>query len=828
MNGLSEEVLADPVGLVVRLVGNVERHLEADRIREIVCTVMRERAGRRRLAQALHEDPSLLRTGRPPAPFCVARLLMALHEAGAQDIALPRCGECGRARPYVGSRSGGRWGCSPCFDKAADCAGCHQQRRVVSRDRHGNPRCAKCPDTDGDPFAMLAGLITTVDPTLDAGAVQAALDRATVRKAGQRRLAWAITAQPDLLTGAGYDAPTPAVLRFIDALVQAGATRVVNPACYRCHEVKSLSKVLDGKRVCRNCFARNAAVPCTRCGSVREPAARDAEGRPLCPNCLVSDPVNLEECRDCGRRQKVAARLPDGPRCANCRPRTAAQCGICGRTGVCEISRATGEPWCNRCQLRWAPCSGCGAVDHIRSGTWDAPLCAKCTNPDPDYWGRCPVCRTTWQLSTRPCQRCALDRQVRDLLAGNTGTIRQDLVPLYKALSGAERPTSTMFWLSGSKVGGLLRQIGRDERPVTHDTLDELPASKVLAHLRSVLVATGALPPRDERLVALDQWITSALQARTDLTERRILHGYAVWHHLRRLRRRLGQEHTTHLQALNVRCHVTAAANFLDWLSDSALTLGTCTQVDLERWIADPKATYRDETSHFVRWSVQHRHAKGLTYGTVRWTGPCGTIDSEKRWADARRLLHDDTLATSDRVAGLLLVLYAQQIATISRLTVDDVHLDNDKVGITFGTSPVVLPEPLAGLVRDLIATRRGKARIGAPDDAPWLFPGGRPGQPIGDDRLGLRLQKIGLQPRQDRSTALFTLATEVPAAILARMLGVHIQVAVQWQKASAGDWAAYAAEVSRRAPTPAGEAQTNEVPDGQHPRTTIPPGLTT
>ncbi|WP_406099836.1 hypothetical protein [Streptomyces sp. NBC_01013] len=106
-----------------------------------------------------------------------------------------------------------------------------------------------------------------------------------------------------------------------------------------------------------------------------------------------------------------------------------------------------------------------------------------------------------------------------------------------------------MFWLSGSKVGGLLRQIGRDERPVTHDTLDELPASKVLAHLRSVLVATGALPPRDERLVALDQWITSALQARTDLTERRILHGYAVWHHLRRLRRRLGQEHTTHLGA---------------------------------------------------------------------------------------------------------------------------------------------------------------------------------------------------------------------------------------------------------------------------------------
>lgn len=89
MNGYAEEVLADPVGMVVRLVGNVERHLDTDRVREIIRTVMRERAGRRRLAQALHDAPSLLRTGRPPAPFCVARLLMALREAGAQDIALP-------------------------------------------------------------------------------------------------------------------------------------------------------------------------------------------------------------------------------------------------------------------------------------------------------------------------------------------------------------------------------------------------------------------------------------------------------------------------------------------------------------------------------------------------------------------------------------------------------------------------------------------------------------------------------------------------------------------------------------------------------------------
>lgn len=56
------------------------------------------------------------------------------------------------------------------------------------------------------------------------------------------------------------------------------------------------------------------------------------------------------------------------------------------------------------------------------------------------------------------------------------------------------------------------------------------------------------------------------------------------------------------------------------------------------------------------------------------------------------------------------------------------------------------------------------------------------------------------------RSAALFQLATDLPAAILAKMLGIHLAVAVTWQRASAGDWTSYAAEVSRR--TPGGQCQ--------------------
>ncbi|MGW4694490.1 hypothetical protein ACWEO1_19145 [Kitasatospora cineracea] len=61
---------------------------------------------------------------------------------------------------------------------------------------------------------------------------------------------------------------------------------------------------------------------------------------------------------------------------------------------------------------------------------------------------------------------------------------------------------------------------------------------------------------------------------------------------------------------------------------------------------------------------------------------------------------------------------------------------------------------------------------------------------------MGERLRKLGIRLAETRSTTLFQLATEPPAAIL----GIHITVAVKWQRAAAGDWAAYAADVSRRA----------------------------
>jgi hypothetical protein len=104
----------------------------------------------------------------------------------------------------------------------------------------------------------------------------------------------------------------------------------------------------------------------------------------------------------------------------------------------------------------------------------------------------------------------------------------------------------------------------------------------------------------------------------------------------------------------------------------------------------------------------------------------------------------------------------------------------------------------LVNELADTTGQAPGSSLINTPST--WLFPGRWPGRPLTEDALARRLRARGLQPRQSRNTALFMLAAEVPAAILVKLLGIHIKAAIQWQQLSNGDWTTYAAEISQRA----------------------------
>ena len=70
-------------------------------------------------------------------------------------------------------------------------------------------------------------------------------------------------------------------------------------------------------------------------------------------------------------------------------------------------------------------------------------------------------------------------------------------------------------WLKKAGVRRTLQAVAA-RRAITHEALDTLPPGRTLVHLRSMLVAAGALPARDERLTALERWISQVIAGRTD------------------------------------------------------------------------------------------------------------------------------------------------------------------------------------------------------------------------------------------------------------------------------------------------------------------------
>ena len=60
------------------------------------------------------------------------------------------------------------------------------------------------------------------------------------------------------------------------------------------------------------------------------------------------------------------------------------------------------------------------------------------------------------------------------------------------------------------------------------------------------------------------------------------------------------------------------------------------------------------------------------------------------------------------------------------------------------------------------------------------------------------RLAVVGIDARAARRAALLQLAAELPAPVLAGSLGITTATAVDWVKAAGGDWANYAADITR------------------------------
>lgn len=135
-----------------------------------------------------------------------------------------------------------------------------------------------------------------------------------------------------------------------------------------------------------------------------------------------------------------------------------------------------------------------------------------------------------------------------------------------------------------------------------------------------------------------------------------------------------------------------------------------------------------------------------------------------------------------------MVLIYAQPLTRILALTVEDVVIDDDRVWLRLGRTPLELPDPLAELVATLARDPRGRARTAvARTTSRWLFAGMRVGH---------------------RLTTLIAPAGALPPSILADLLGISQTSASKWYSLSGGN-GLYVAAAAAGAPAGQKLAQT-------------------
>ncbi|MFC7280014.1 hypothetical protein ACFQS1_39160 [Paractinoplanes rhizophilus] len=264
-----------------------------------------------------------------------------------------------------------------------------------------------------------------------------------------------------------------------------------------------------------------------------------------------------------------------------------------------------------------------------------------------------------------------------------------------------------------------------------------------------------------------------------------MLRQFALWHQLPRLRSTAAIRPLRSTAKFYITEQFTQAQHFLTWLHEQDIDPAALTQAQLDIWYATHRVHQRHRVRGFLLWAAAGRYLpRELTAHQVAFK-PGTAITQQRRLALLRRFVTDDTGPLPTRVAACLLLLYAQPISRIHRLTTTDLLDEGPEMLIRFGDPPVPVPEPFASLLRELAAAA-GSAEPG------WLFPGKYAGQSLAYATAAKRLRKLGIPLKEARVSALRQLVLQAPAPVVADALGFH-QTSTARQVANAGGtWSRY------------------------------------
>jgi len=394
------------------------------------------------------------------------------------------------------------------------------------------------------------------------------------------------------------------------------------------------------------------------------------------------------------------------------------------------------------------------------------------------------------------CARCALRDDLTALLITPSTTAVAALGKLVDALCAAERPESVLVWKRSPKVQQLLGGLGSGTIPLTHDGLDACGEGHAVAHLRALLQHHDLLPHRDAHLARFEAWITGKLNG-LPVEVAQPVEQFATWHHLRRIRAKAAAGGQTRGPVHAAKQEITETVKFLSWLHQThSRTAITCAQQDIDAWLASGPTTRTAIRTFFVFANKSRLNTTVTVPHRAARTSPSLTQDQRLAWIN--ELLTGSSESLPYRVAGILLLLYAQPLVRVVALTTADVSGDHEQLTIRLGKHPVAVPDVFTELLRTHLA-HRPNLRAGAGPNSPWLFPSIRAGQHLHPNTVMDRLRNLGVNLLGARNRAISELVLEVPPPLVADALGYSHQVAFKHADSAAEPWARYA---GRRPPS--------------------------
>jgi hypothetical protein len=449
---------------------------------------------------------------------------------------------------------------------------------------------------------------------------------------------------------------------------------------------------------------------------------------------------------------------------------------------------------CRSCVYRsvksFGTCPGCREVGRLLMGRDDEgrPVCVGCAGITTCF--SCDACGAegqTWY--SRTCVRCSLCRRLVPILDDGSGSVAPFLAPLYERLCSTPKPLAAMTWLNQPANRSRLSSLARGELPLTHEGIDTLAGSQSREFLRTLLIEAGLLEERDRYLAAFEAWRRHRLRRIEDDEARREVGLYLAWRHSRNLQVRAEAGRLSAGAANLARDHTDAAVRFLSFLSSRGHSLAELTQGDVDAWFSS--ASNPMLAVDFVTFVVAHRRCRRVRLPQPkRQTSPGCPLSRLSEIV--RRLLDDVSIPLSDRVAGLVVVMFAQPVTRVAALRLTDVHRREDgTVALALGDDPVSLPERVAELVSTYLEERVVENARGA--GSPYLFPGRHPGHPMIAAWLTTRLNQLGIT-RHERQGALTHLLSEVPAAVVAKTIGYSPATTAARAARAGTDWQGYVA----------------------------------